>query len=494
MDFEVFDASPSASSLIEGLRDFGYTTETAAADIVDNSITAEALEIDIYADFNSGDPLIAFIDHGTGMSKSELHRAMRPGTRSPLDKRDTSDMGRFGLGLKTASFSQARQLTVVTKQDNKICAAEWDLDYVQEVDRWEVIVPKEIRTLPYLDQLKSKNGTLVLWRKIDRLGTDADLDQREREFTAAISRVVDHLSLVFHRFIQGTSNRKKKVIIRVNERVLEARDPFNSQNLKTQTLPPQTISYRGSTVVVRSYSLPHPKAIPEVEWRKFENSKGYEGSQGFYLYRLDRLIVAGNWFGLARKSQLTKLLRISLDIGNDQDNEWKINVLKAFAQPPREIREDLRRLLPHLQQKSKRTFLKRGRILSHPYLFPFWVRVESDESIQYQINGENPLIEAFRRQIDSKQLIEFDLLLAAIAKDFPIDTLFIDLGDHQEKVDSTHIENDAVARIAAQFVREFVSRGYSEDQMKSEFKAMQIFANSEQVVDMCIRNHRTNND
>ena len=127
---EEFDASPSAASLIEGLRDFGYTFNTSVADIIDNSIAASATHIEILASFSAGIPRIAFIDNGKGMTREDLRTAMRPGSHSPKDLRAKFDLGRFGLGLKTASFAQCRKLTVVTRFNGVTNSAKWDLDYV----------------------------------------------------------------------------------------------------------------------------------------------------------------------------------------------------------------------------------------------------------------------------------------------------------------------------------------------------------------------------
>ena len=97
--------APKAAMLIESMRDIGYTLETAIADIVDNSITAGAGTIDLFADTTASDVKIAILDDGGGMDESTLFEAMRIGSRNPLDERDPYDLGRFGLGLKTASFS-----------------------------------------------------------------------------------------------------------------------------------------------------------------------------------------------------------------------------------------------------------------------------------------------------------------------------------------------------------------------------------------------------
>ena len=153
--------APHASVLIESMRDIGYTLQTAISDIVDNSITAGASRIELLADTTGSIPAIGVLDNGSGMSEAELLEAMRPGTRSPLDRRPAHDLGRFGLGMKTASFSQCRRLTVVTRKGFQVSSAVWDLDTVEKVDQWCVEIPETTDGIPWSDRLQ-KSGTLIV--------------------------------------------------------------------------------------------------------------------------------------------------------------------------------------------------------------------------------------------------------------------------------------------------------------------------------------------
>src|SRR5258708_3144611 len=113
--FEGEDATPHAGNMIEDFRSIGYSLQTAIADIVDNSIAAKEKNIWIDLEWNGENTAVIITDDGIGMSKDELINAMRPGSKNPLADRSSEDLGRFGLGLKTASFSQCRILTVATK-------------------------------------------------------------------------------------------------------------------------------------------------------------------------------------------------------------------------------------------------------------------------------------------------------------------------------------------------------------------------------------------
>jgi len=145
---------PSAPDLLESMRAIGYSFEAALADLIDNSIAAGARNVNIRFSANNA-PYIAVIDDGAGMSPQDLTDAMRHGSRNPGIRRDALDLGRFGLGLKTASLSQCRTLTVVSLRDGVVSARRWDLDYIaRRRDWWLLNIPEDqARLLPHVDDL-----------------------------------------------------------------------------------------------------------------------------------------------------------------------------------------------------------------------------------------------------------------------------------------------------------------------------------------------------
>ena len=157
--------APSAAVLVESMRDIGYSLQTAVADIIDNSITSGARRIELLTDTHSDNLSIGILDDGTGMSETELLEAMRPGSKSPLDSRPQHDLGRFGLGLKTASFSQCRRLTVLTRSRGMTSCAVWDLDVIAKTDEWMVEVVSNTEHIPWSSKL-GDSGTLVVWQKL----------------------------------------------------------------------------------------------------------------------------------------------------------------------------------------------------------------------------------------------------------------------------------------------------------------------------------------
>ena len=233
------DATPHAAALIEGLRDIGYSLETAISDIIDNSITAGAHRIEIVTETYSDEPYIAIIDDGLGMTEDELVAAMRPGSRNPLATRDEPDLGRFGLGLKSASFSQCRRLTVVSRRSGQTSAAIWDLDDVAERNEWAVQLPDHFDLIPGIEKL-GQQGTLVLWQKLDRLtgGYSHNAAKRAEVINQRIAETERHLRLVFHRFMEDA----KPLRILLNGRLLRPLDPFARKNPATISDPEEKLT------------------------------------------------------------------------------------------------------------------------------------------------------------------------------------------------------------------------------------------------------------
>lgn len=299
-----------------------------------------------------GQPSLAIVDDGEGMSEDELLAAMRPGSRNPLDTRDKEDLGRFGLGLKTASFSQCRKLTVASRKDGVISCARWDLDKVAQTNQWLVELLDEPSSVPWIDEL-GISGTLVVWEKLDRL-VEGEASEARSAFVSRIDDASEHLELVFHRFLAGERGIKK-IALELNGRALEPFDPFHSTHPATQAGPVEKIKSGGQEVEVQAFTLPHHKKDPEG-WERFAGKAGYLKNQGFYVYRGKRLIIHGTWFGLARQKELTKLARVRIDMPNGMDAEWKIDVKKASAQPPYHVRERLRRIIETIGATSRRVY------------------------------------------------------------------------------------------------------------------------------------------
>lgn len=231
---------PYAPVLVESTRSIGYSFETAVADIIDNSISAGATDIRVC--FMSKDPQwLCIEDNGCGMSESELETAMRYGSHSPSDVRSKDDLGRFGLGLKTASLSQCRKVTVMSKRDGQIVAACWDLDYIIQTGEWSLQLwsGEEVKNLPgHLFLETNESGTVVLWQKFDRLQQESVNVQQT--FDEKIELTRKRIALVFHRFLnaEGVGNR---ISITFNGDPVTGADPFLTRHPATQPMTEQLL-------------------------------------------------------------------------------------------------------------------------------------------------------------------------------------------------------------------------------------------------------------
>lgn len=439
------ELTPEPGILIESLRDIGYSFDSALADIVDNSITAHAQTITIYALPIQDSFKVAIIDDGSGLNRQELLQAMRLGSTNPREERALGDLGRFGLGLKTASFSQCRRLTVVSRQNNKTAAFTWDLNSVVKTNSWSVEERTDFEQIFAFKELPS-TGTLVLWEKVDRL--TGDNGSGKVDYERIISEAQDHLSLVFHRFLSGERGLRK-INISVNGYPLEPIDPFNTANDATQASPEEVVC---PGVTLRSFTLPHVSTYEDKrEYDRFGLVGGYLRNQGVYLYRAKRLIIYGTWFGLAKKTALTQLTRVKIDIGTDQDEVWKIDVKKVSAQMPEIVRKRVKSLIQTIGAPSRKVYRRRGARLTSPTVYPVWNRTENGEKTTYSINSEHPVLKNFRDGLDESSQQQFDSLIALIGSMLPTEALFYDLSNNAENVTSEAMNSADFARNAQTF-------------------------------------------
>lgn len=408
VDYDI--AEPNAPAMMQSLRAFGYDLATAIADIIDNSLTAQAKNIWVSFEWNDGAPEISITDDGNGMSEEELRNAMRPSSQNPKEQRKESDLGRFGLGLKTASLSQCKILTVYSKRiETEIACRCWDLDFVEHENAWALLKQypgEDSHTAPLLNTLG--HGTIVRWNNIDRIfGPGQDTENiRHKNFLDKIDHVKKHLSMVFHRYMTGP----KKINISVNERHLEPWDPFLLYEEATQALAEDPLIYKGEKVSVSPYVLPHRSKLSEEGMERGGGIRGWNDQQGFYIYRKKRMIVAGSWLGLFQKEEHFKLARILIDIPNSMDEDWNLDVRKAQAFPPPELRSDLQRIAKVTRKKASNIYRHRGKVVQRRQTDQknfLWKHKIRDGKYSYVINRDYPLI---KKAFEEKGLDKPNLL------------------------------------------------------------------------------------
>jgi len=398
---------------------------------------------------------------------------MRLGNRSPLDARDTTDLGRFGLGLKTASFSQGRRLTVVTKRDRQIASARWDLDEVAKVDDWVVEIPETPLELPWADHL-GESGTLVLWEKLDRIAARALGEAEESHLVHRLSDAARHLELVFHRFLLGERGLKR-ISISLNGRPLEPFDPFHTSHSATIVGPQETIRIGQHSVLIQAFTLPHHKKVTPAEWGRYSGPGGYLRNQGFYVYRNRRLIIHGTWFGLARQVELTKLARVRIDMPTGLDAEWKIDIKKASAQPPPQVRDRLRRLIETIGANSKRAYTVRGQKLVTESRLPVWQRQQDKNEITYRINLEHPAVVDFVDRLPVDLRNDFNRIVEMVGAAVPIDALFADISGDPTRVVANAMSPEALHHVVTATCRQLHRLGVSSGEIATILKSTEPF-------------------
>lgn len=436
---------PYAPTLIESTRAIGYSLDAAVADIIDNSIAAYANKVDI-SFFPIGDSYIAILDNGKGMNSDELNSAMQYGSKNPTEVRAASDLGRFGLGLKTASLSQCRCLTVISKQGSVIEGRQWDIDKVAETGLWTLCIleQEELCQLPQFEKLTEiESGTLVVWQKLDRLKVG------EVDFNKSLGRKIDgvreHLSLVFHRYLSGEPGLTR-LKININGVRISAQDPF-LKGKSTQVMDDEVIVLRGEKIVVRSYILPHISKMSLEDIKMLGGKDGLRRQQGFYVYRNKRLIVWGTWFRMMRQGELSKLARVQVDIPNTLDDLWTLDIKKSTALPPAEVRQNLQAVVNSLAERSKRTWTFRGKKEIDDKTVHVWNRMKNPYGgLYYEINRDHPLVHHIEELLPGqKKLVE--TLLRQIEINLPLNQLYIDLNNdgilanEQEAQKSSEIAN-----------------------------------------------------
>lgn len=421
---------PPGAHLFESLRAVGYELKTALADIVDNSIAARAKNIDIFFVPTGDSPSVAILDDGIGMNYQEAKLAMQLAGTSALSKREESDLGRFGLGLKTASLSQCRKLSLISKVNNEITGLVWDLDHISKTNKWSLIVlnESEIDQIPFANVLKSqKNGTLVVWQDLDRLLPSGTISEQHADELLLDAK--DHISLVFHRYLSGESDYPK-VSIKLNKNEIVGADPFLENSKTRQASPVEEFKISGEVVKVVSYTLPFINSMTATEKRQAQIAGTLRDSQGFYIYRQGRLVSWGTWFRLMPKNDLGKLARVRVDIPNSLDHLWSLDIKKSKAEPPAELREKLKRLASSMAGPSEKVIKHRGRkINTHdPIIYPWNVVVER-ETFRYEINRDHPVLQNFANSINPDDLDSFQSLLRMIETCFPVQDVFVRMSE-----------------------------------------------------------------
>ncbi len=446
---------PKPAALMGSLRGLGYSPETAIADLIDNSITAGASVVDIDLQWNGGLPTAAILDNGSGMNEDRLVDALCLGGEGPESDRDCNDLGRFGMGMKTASLSQAHRFTVLTKTAS-VDAHALTLDVaVIAREGWIAIVPEAPPDHDFAEKLrKLGQGTLILWEGIDELSGLMGLSKEA--FYLRLEEVRSHLGMIFHRYIDGDAS---SLVINLNGRAVKAWDPFQKHHPATQERGVARIRHRSSSFLVRSYVLPHRDRFEnDLEYDAAGGPGGWGARQGFYVYRGKRLLVAGSWLGLGgsrtwTRDETSRLARIQIDLPTDLDRDWRIDVRKSQARPPGALRIRLTQIAALCREDARQVFAFRGygprnRGVRHE-ASAIWLGSPSAKGIQYRINRDHPAIVACRSIAGEVRAL--NAVLSIIERSVPVQRIWLDVSE-TEGMDVPALDANDIEQLSSQFI------------------------------------------
>ncbi len=468
---------PEAESTFEGHRAFGYDLATALADLVDNSITAQAKRVWLDFEWDGPTSTITVTDDGEGMVEAELLAAMRLSSRNPREDRAAHDLGRFGLGLKTASLSQCRRFTVRTCQlRGKAVTRCWDLSVIEAAKDWRLLRSGDADAEVCFKRLASlTRGTAVLWQVLDRTcaSTRTDSEQDHQHFLLRIDEVRTHLSLVFHRLIGGRSGIK----LFVNDRPIEPWDPYLEDAAATHLLAPTTLPFGRAKVHVHPYVLPHLSKLPKKRVEEAAGPRGWNGHQGYYIYRNQRLLVAGDWLGFWPRQDLYRLARIRVDLPNTIDDHWQIDVTKSRAVPPPALRGELKRIGEKTRSEARRIYTHRGAKLTpradEARTLLWEPRAKHDKTF-YRLNGGHPLLKHVLGTTTDKPALK--ALLRLIEETIPLHHIIVENSEKPDNQPQPFEGSEAKAlEVMEEVFKALCESGYSESEAMDRLGAHSPF-------------------
>jgi hypothetical protein len=478
-------ANPHPAGTIASLKQLGYTVESAVADLVDNSITAQARNIDVVFTWDGSHSWVAVVDDGYGMTKAELITAMTIAAKGPGVSREPADLGRFGMGLKTASFSQARQLIVMTAPpDSPRSIRSWDLDLVIQTGEWRLLQAVDAPDEAILDKLWTGHGTVVLWRHLHRFDhpdiTAGDTVSQQHFYDEIRNRIEPHLGMVFSRFLNG----RREINLTVNKNPVPPWDPFLRNQRFVQQLPPERVPVSGYSMNIEGFILPHPRHLSEEQAQLAAGPHGWLDQQGFYVYRRDRLIVAGDWLGIRgfRKEDKYILARIAVDVPAELDADWSIDIRKSATVPPLAARRHLQRIGEETRRRAAAVLSHRGRVAAREHGADFiyaWNVEQRDGQVTCRINRKHPLVQevlrgGVSRSEDAKALIrllEETVPIAALRVMHQAGTV-----DDPEPFAEVSGETDAAAtQVAERIQAAYIAQGLTPHEAGSRIRLMPPF-------------------
>ena len=436
------DFSPDPLALLESNRNLGYSIEEAVADLIDNSITAEATKISFNLDWNNGVPNFKLHDNGKGMGEEKLIDSFKLGS---LENRNSKDLGRFGFGMKTASLSQARELIVISKlQNDKVYLRSLDLNFIASNNkRWNL---KHCDNSEFKDEIdilnKEGSGTIICWKNWDRAPVSIE------NFIALITKISNYSAVCFHRFIENGIN------IYSHDELLKPVNPIPKDSQKYSEVPLENYENSKQT----AYVLKHTKFWTQDfnathQFNSYKLFNGFEAQQGIYIYRCDRLLNPnGGWLGVIRPINSSKLARVTIDYPNSADNLWNLDITKTNATIPYEFKKEIEKLVENTKLESVTKIMRGTASISNKIKNLYdnsliWQEYEDKDVRCYRYTPDinHPIFQNLieSNKIDKKALkLVFDLLSENLPIARIIENNDNDSGKHDRMVRHDELKKD----------------------------------------------------
>lgn len=426
------EAVPTPEFLIKSIAEQGYSLETSLSDLIDNSVSAAADKVEILIDTENVPFTLFLSDNGNGMDEEELKKCMQFPSASLESAREKKDLGRFGLGMKTASFAQTRRLTVLSRKKGQHAfnGRTWDVDYLKEKEEWRIIVNTQDEVDALLSQYQALSegyqkkfsdfsaNTIVVWQRLYKFEDYLDGKHQTESLKHQITTVTtEYLSLVFHRFMERQADPLQ---IRVNNIIVTPFNPFPTAQTDLRLIESKQKSFKEDIISLEGFVLP----VRSMEESKEEHniwtlkSRGLMDMEGLYIYRADRVISFGGWNGIIRKSPRLQLARLKVEVGNKVDNLLHLNVAKSNIVIPFDLKTGFLKYIVELKEQAEKEYYNRGiRSISSrrsdpvPMLFE---RKASNKGMLMEVNPDFPLILSVTREMNEAQRRSFTLLLKMI--------------------------------------------------------------------------------
>lgn len=422
-------ANPNPEFLIKSISEQGYSLETALADLMDNSITANASRIEVLTKIDE-EPFTLFLsDNGNGMSKESLKSNMQFPSKSLEEARESNDLGRFGLGLKTASFSQTRAFTVLSrnKGTSLFSGLTWDVKHLKDSGKWEMIINSDEEIVEILEQYNNISNdhqnssndfipnTIVVWKGLYKFENFLNVKNKQDALKEEITNTTsEYLSIVFHKFMERKTNR---VDIRINNTLVKPFNPFPTDNSNLRALEPLQKEFGKDIIKIQGFVLPNTsiKETKENSNPWTPHNKSLMDMEGLYIYRADRLILFGGWNGLIKKMPRLQLGRLKIDIGNKVDHLFHLNVAKSQINIPHDLKNSFLRAIVDLKVEAQKEYFNHGlKIFTQrpsEHSSELFYKTATNKGVLLRINDEFPLLKSLKSSLNNKQKAELNFIL-----------------------------------------------------------------------------------